>query len=123
MSDQEPSLDDLDRRLKAAHERHAPPMAKSRHNAGELGVAMRVSVDIVVGIGVGVFIGWGVDFFAGTGPWGLIVGFVLGSGAGINNVMRTARRFEAAIRAAREAENSSDDEGPGDDVPDNRGSG
>ena len=62
---------------------------------------MRVSADLVAGIAVGVLLGWGVDFLADTGPWGLIVGFILGSAGGINNVIRTARRLEAEARADR----------------------
>ena len=35
-------------------------------------------------------LGWIIDRLAGTAPWGLIVGLLLGFGAGILNVLRSA---------------------------------
>ncbi|TIW03945.1 MAG: ATP F0F1 synthase subunit I, partial [Mesorhizobium sp.] len=42
------------------------------------------------GVVVGVGLGWIIDRLAGTAPWGLIVGLLLGFGAGILNVLRSA---------------------------------
>jgi ATP synthase protein I len=39
---------------------------------------------------VGVGLGWFLDRVAGTSPWGLIVGLLLGFGAGVLNVLRSA---------------------------------
>ena len=39
---------------------------------------------------VGAGIGWGLDFWLGTTPWGLIVFVLLGFAAGVLNVMRAA---------------------------------
>ena len=39
---------------------------------------------------MGVGLGWIIDRLAGTSPWGLIVFLLLGFGAGVLNVLRSA---------------------------------
>ena len=62
---------------------------------------MRVGVDLVSGIVVGVLIGLALDRWLDTGPWLMLLFFVLGSAAGISNVMRTARKMESESAAQR----------------------
>jgi ATP synthase protein I len=52
--------------------------------------AFKLSSEFIAGIAVGAGIGWFVDRMAGTSPWGLIVFLLLGFGAGILNVLRSA---------------------------------
>ena len=52
--------------------------------------AFKLSSEFIAGIAVGIGIGWVVDRMAGTSPWGLIVFLLLGFGAGILNVLRSA---------------------------------
>jgi len=52
--------------------------------------AFKLSSEFIAGIAVGAGIGWFVDRMAGTTPWGLIVFLLLGFGAGILNVLRSA---------------------------------
>jgi ATP synthase protein I len=54
------------------------------------GQAFKLSSEFIAGIVVGLGIGWLVDRVAGTSPWGLIVFLLLGFGAGILNVLRSA---------------------------------
>jgi ATP synthase protein I len=54
------------------------------------GQAFKLSSEFIAGIAVGLGIGWLVDRLAGTSPWGLIVFLLLGFGAGILNVLRSA---------------------------------
>lgn len=54
---------------------------------------MRLSTELVAGVIVGGLIGLGLDMLLGTAPWLLLVFFFLGSGAGILNVMHTAREM------------------------------
>ncbi|RWE00449.1 AtpZ/AtpI family protein [Mesorhizobium sp.] len=54
------------------------------------GQALKLSSEFIAGIVVGVGLGWIIDRVAGTAPWGLIVGLLLGFGAGILNVLRSA---------------------------------
>ena len=48
---------------------------------------------------VGLAFGWGFDYFAGTAPWGLIVGLLIGFAASVFLAMRTAQRMTAAAKA------------------------
>jgi ATP synthase protein I len=55
-----------------------------------VGAALKLSSEFIAGIAVGVGIGWVVDRWAGTSPWGLIVFLLLGFGAAVLNVLRSA---------------------------------
>lgn len=90
--------DDLDRRrrdLEAALASRRPDTksgdesAKTRGMAG-FGNALRLSSEFIAGILVGAALGWAIDYMAGTSPWGLIVFLLLGFGAGVLNVLRSA---------------------------------
>ena len=101
--DRDGSLGDLDSRLKAAQTRRdaRDNRSKRRKRGGDFGPAVRVGVDLVSGIVVGVLIGLALDRWLGTGPWLMLVFFLLGSAAGISNVMRTARKLESEAAARR----------------------
>ena len=49
-----------------------------------------MSTEFMAGIIAGGGLGWLFDRGLGTSPWGLIVFFMLGFGAGIYNVMRAS---------------------------------
>lgn len=64
------------------------------------GQALKLSSEFIAGIAVGVGLGWIIDRMAGTSPWGLIVFLLLGFGAGVLNVLRSAGMVtEAGIRS------------------------
>ena len=63
--------------------------AKAGSAAG-YGQAVKLSSEFIAGVVVGAGIGWIIDRMAGTSPWGLIVFLLLGFGAGVLNVMRSA---------------------------------
>jgi len=46
---------------------------------------------------VGVGIGWLIDWWLGTGPWFLLVFFLLGAGAAIVNVFRATKHLGLAV--------------------------
>ena len=60
-----------------------------------MGQAMKIAIELVVGIAVGGFIGKVLDGQFGTAPWLLIVFLMLGFAAGLTNIVRTARRLQA----------------------------
>ena len=62
--------------------------------ASGLGMAYRVSIEIVVALAVCTAIGWGLDQLFGWTPWAMLVGLVVGAAAGINNAARTAMRMD-----------------------------
>ena len=64
--------------------------------------AWRILADLFGGVFVGLAIGFVVDRFAGTAPWGLIVGVLLGFGVSIWMARQTANRLMA--QAKREGE-------------------
>ncbi|MEO9462770.1 MAG: AtpZ/AtpI family protein [Marinomonas sp.] len=111
MSDEKPArepiaedarIDALEERLKAAQEReeerNQPKISgvDANYRSGN-----RVLADLLGGIFGGIVIGWTFDYFAGTTPWGLLVGLFLGIGVAFRNVIRSAN--------AAAAETSSED--------------
>lgn len=62
----------------------------AKRGATGYGQAFKLSSEFIAGIAVGVGLGWFIDRMAGTSPWGLIVFLLLGFGAGVLNVLRSA---------------------------------
>lgn len=90
-NDLERRLDQLSGRLKAKDEQDKAARAGRRESdATGMAKALRLSSEFVAGVVVGGGIGFLFDKMAGTSPWGLIVFLLLGFGAGVLNVMRTA---------------------------------
>jgi ATP synthase protein I len=82
-----PNLDDIEQRLQKAR----PHAVEERADAGRpqaMGMAFRVSVELVSALAVSVGIGWLIDSWLGTGPWAMVVMFFFGGAAGILNVYR-----------------------------------
>ena len=99
-------LDDLGQRIAAARqgdERRKGGSRDNRDTQNGLGLGLRLASEMVAGLIVGVGLGLGLDHWLGTGPWLLILFFVLGSAAGLMNVIRVARAHDAARRAERDA--------------------
>jgi ATP synthase protein I len=72
--------------------------------AAGYGTALKLSSEFIAGVAVGAGLGWVVDRFAGTSPWGLIVLLLLGFGAGVLNVLRSAGLVaEPGPKASRDA--------------------
>ncbi len=90
--------DDLERRRSdlekaLAARRPAKPdggEGKEQGSVAGVGNALRLSSEFVAGVAVGAALGWFIDRYAGTSPWGLIVFLLLGFGAGVLNVLRSA---------------------------------
>lgn len=82
--------------------------AKSRGATG-YGQAMKLSSEFIAGIVVGAGLGWIIDRVAGTSPWGLIIFLLLGFGAGVLNVLRSAGVVaDAGLRASDTPPSGSD---------------
>ena len=91
--DEDARIDALEKRLAAAqqreNQRNRPQMtgADANYRSGN-----RVLADLLGGILGGVVLGWTVDWFAGTSPWGLLVGLFLGIVVAFRNIIRAANK-------------------------------
>lgn len=99
-------LDALEEKISASKQRLAPEV-QANANGSMLGLAYRLIVEILAGIGVGGFVGWWADKVLGTKPVMMLVFLGLGMAAGLMNSVRTVnelRRKQDQIDAAmREA--------------------
>lgn len=92
-------VDDLDARLKAARGKVEKPQQNGGQRSGmshrQTSVAYRVLVDMIAGLLVGGFLGYWLDRWLGWQPYSLIVGLLVGFGAGVNNAWRAIRVYTA----------------------------
>lgn len=59
-----------------------------------LGQAVRMGTELLASLVVGGGLGLAADtYLFGSGPWGLVIGLVVGVAAGIRNVMRAAQNW------------------------------
>ena len=88
-------LSELSAKLDAARARREGPKAEDRPDNSLLGMAWKLSTELLASVLVGFLLGYGVDAFLGTGPWGVLVGLGLGIAAGFMSVFRTAAAMDA----------------------------
>lgn len=93
---------EIDRRLSEAKARYAPK-SDARQRGQAMGQGLKIAVELVVGVGFGAIVGWWLDDVLGTRPWLMIVMVLLGFGAGMLNIIRTAQRLQAQAEAAQMA--------------------
>jgi ATP synthase protein I len=91
------AIDRLDARLDAFEAERARPASGllGMGGSGAGGVGYRMVSEIVSGLLGGAALGWLLDHFAGTAPWGIVGGLVLGSAAAIFLAARLASRMGA----------------------------
>jgi ATP synthase protein I len=110
--------DELGKRLETAKNQASSvpkPGAVASENAANndaLGKAMRISTELIGGVVVGCGLGWLIDRALGTWPAFFIVCFLLGSAAGMINVVRagTAMKTGASNPKAGPSVRDDDDE-------------
>jgi len=88
-----PSLEELETRLRQARQQAGLDKTPEQIRAEDLdnqsmGSGVRIGVELVAALLVGIGGGLLFDNWLETRPWGLIIGFLLGAGAGIVNVYR-----------------------------------
>ena len=83
------ALDERIAEVKKAQE----PEPKTESNFSHAQHAWRMIVELIVGIGIGVGIGYGLDVLFGTMPWFLMLFTLLGFGAGVNVMLKTAKEL------------------------------
>jgi ATP synthase protein I len=88
-------LDRLSRDLDAERRERAEEEQPPRTSGANYAQGFRLASEFVAGILVGAAIGWGIDYLAGTSPWGMIGFLLLGFAAGVMNVVRAAGRMSS----------------------------
>src|SRR5205823_14526028 len=75
---------------RARSRRDGEPVAGPDSPVGQQGVGLglRIGVEFVVAVVMATGLGWALDRWLGTRPWGTIVLFFLGVGAGMTSVYR-----------------------------------
>jgi ATP synthase protein I len=88
----------LEEKIEAARKEELRETAETGDAAVGSGLtrAIGLSAEVVAAVGVGVVMGIGLDWLLGTGPWLLILFFMLGFAAGVLNLIREARRISSS---------------------------
>src|SRR5437763_14019197 len=61
------------------------------------GLGLRIGIEFVVAVVAATGLGWAFDRWLGTRPWGTIVLFFLGVGAGMTSVYRAVTGIKTAV--------------------------
>ena len=67
---------------------------KNRESKSGMGVAFKMSTELVSAVLVGTIIGFILDNWFGTKPWLILIFFFVGVTAGIMNVFRSAKKMQ-----------------------------
>ena len=82
-------------RLEIAKKRASKRNLDSKeHNPSPIGVAFKLSTELVSAVALGTIIGFILDETFGTKPWLILIFFFVGVVAGISNVIRSAKNLQ-----------------------------
>ena len=89
-------LKDISTRLKSANKKFNKSYNKKLQNSPSslLGVAFKMSTELVAAVLIGTFIGFILDSWFDTKPILIIIFFLMGVAAGITNVFRSAKNMQ-----------------------------
>ena len=68
--------------------------SKSDESVSGIGVAFKMSTELVSAVAVGTIIGFILDNWFGTKPWLILIFFFVGVIAGIMNVIKSAKKMQ-----------------------------
>ena len=106
--DEQDRLSRLSEKIAAKRE-DAQPVPSRRGEGSALGLAYRLTVEMLAGIGVGGFLGWWLDKVLGTAPLCLLSMLFLGMGAGLMNSVRTVAEMRRALDKQQDGPGSGSD--------------
>ena len=87
--------DQFKTRLKIAKDKlKANKANKNDEPKSNLGIAFKMSTELVAAVAVGTIIGFILDNWFGTKPWLILIFFFIGVIAGILNVVRSAKKIQ-----------------------------
>ena len=85
----------LSTRLKIAKKKANKNLfTKNKKNTSSLGIALKLSTEMVAAVLVGSIIGFILDNWFDSKPWLTIIFFFVGAAAGILNVVRSAKQMQ-----------------------------
>ena len=85
----------LKTRLKIAKDKLKSSDSEEKNGQkSSLGVAFKMSTELVSAVAVGTIIGFILDNWFGTKPWLILIFFFVGVAAGIINVVKTAKKMQ-----------------------------
>ncbi len=99
-------LDDLAKRLSEA-KGESDEFPVEDHDGSLLGIAWRISTELVVAVLVGTALGYGLDYLTGTRPIFTLVGLVFGTATGMRNTFRLVAKMEKEELERLERQNKS----------------
>ena len=79
-------------KIESAKQRRVSPKPRDSDQGHAMARGLKVSAELIGGVVVGGGLGWILDKWLGTFPWLFILFFLLGSAAGILNIVRQAQR-------------------------------
>lgn len=89
----------LTTRLKSAKDKMDRKSLNNDNNQpASLGMALKLSTEMVVAVLVGTIIGFILDSWFDSKPWLIIIFFIVGVAAGITNVIRTAKLMQNNVK-------------------------
>lgn len=100
----------LEERLSQAKAKHTKSDTAEKVDGSILGMAWRLSTELVVAVLVGAGLGFGLDKLFNTQPWLLVVGLGFGFATGIRGVLRVAAKMDAASAHIPIGEDIEDDD-------------
>ena len=92
----------LDARIAAFEARKAAesPMRAEHEKSSQDGY--RLLADLIGGVLAGLGLGWAIDRYAGTEPWGMVGGLLIGMGFSIYLVVRKATKLSAQASSQKD---------------------
>ena len=90
ISDNPDALEAFGEKVRAAQKAHDPQIDEE---ATGWAVGVRYASEFSAAVIVGAGLGFGIDHFANTTPWVMLVGLILGFMAGTRNIVRLAKEM------------------------------
>jgi ATP synthase protein I len=92
-------LDALGAQIEERKAREAAKTARKmpQETASALGLAWRLSTEIVATLVVGGLLGYAADYLLESAPWGLLIGLMFGFAAGLRNVIRLTAKMQESM--------------------------
>ena len=69
-------------------------LPKDKDPKSYMGIAFKMSAELISAVAVGTIIGFILDNWFGTKPWLILIFFFVGVAAGILNVVKTAKKMQ-----------------------------